>query len=782
MIEKLILNKLEFVKVLEYNLKFVSTENGKELLLNSFPFGKINQAQLEGSYVTEAKEILIHNDIPPINYLPNLTDAIIKSKIDGVRLNITQVLDILNLIEISRNLVSFLKSKPNAENINKNFTEFLYFNKVLEHSIRSIFNENKEISDNASPKLREIRSEIREKNDRLQKVVNKILKQLSDAAYVQEEYVTISEGRIVLPIKAEHKRHVKGFIHSESASGQTVYIEPAETLDLNNEILSLSFAEKREIDRILANLTKKIGEVSFELKNTLYLIAKIDTLFAKARYSIDIDGCFPTILNENPLHFIDARHPILLKKYGKNKTIPLNFKIDKNIITLITGPNAGGKTVVLKTVGLLELLVLSGFHVPIHPDSNLHYFENMIIDIGDEQSIESDLSTFSSHLANYKKILDFADADTLVLLDEIGTGTDPEEGGAIAATILQRLKNVGTKTLATTHLGKLKILANDLDGFQNASMEYDSENLAPTYLFRQGVPGSSYAFEVAERIGFSKSFIEEAKESIDDDKTKVETFLIELENKSKKLSEKLKTSELENARLAGLTSLYQTNIDKIEKEKKEIINQAKQKADLYLSSVNRQIELTIKNIKESSANKDVIKQEKQKVEKLKVNAKSFITENVRIKEEKNIFAVGDLVKIKNTSTSGNIETVLDDENVIITSGNMKLKVKLTELDPLSKKEQKKEESKISKISVNYQNLTLDIRGERANEIELKVIKFLDISYSNGTNRVEILHGKGTGALKKVVWDILKRHHGVNKYYYANIEHGGEGITVVELKE
>ncbi|MFH0733921.1 MAG: endonuclease MutS2 [bacterium] len=781
MIEQLILNKLEFVKVLEYNLKFVYTENGKELLLNSLPLKNASLAQLEGSYVTEAKEILIHNDIPPINYLPNLTDAIVRSKIEGVRLNINQVLDILNLLEISRNLVSFLKSKPDAENINKNFTGLLYFNKVLEQSIRSIFNENKEISDHASPKLREIRNEIREKNDRLQRVVNKILKQLSESSYVQEEYMTISEGRIVLPIKAEHKRHVKGFIHSESASGQTVYIEPAETLDLNNDILSLSFAEKREIDQILSNLTKKIGEVSLELKNTLYIISKIDTIFAKARYSIDIDGCFPTIFNDKPLFFIDARHPILLKKYGKNKTIPLNFKIDKNIITLITGPNAGGKTVVLKTVGLLELLVLSGFHVPIHVDSNLHFFENMIIDIGDEQSIETDLSTFSSHLANYKKILDFADDKTLVLLDEIGTGTDPEEGGAIAATILQRLKNSSTKTLATTHLGKLKILANDLEGFQNASMEYDSENLAPTYLFRQGVPGSSYAFEVAERIGFSKSFIAEAKESIDDDKTKVETFLIELENKTKKLNDKLKITELENARLSGLTSLYQNNLDKIDKEKKEIINQAKQKADLYLSGVNRQIELTIKNIKEAGANKDIVKQEKQKVEKLKLNAKSFKNENVGNKEEIVSYVVNDLVKIKNTSTFGTIETILDEKSAIITSGSMKLKVKFSEIEPVSKKEQKKEVSKISKISVNYQNLTLDIRGERGNEIEFKVIKFLDDSYSTGTNRVEILHGKGTGVLKKIVWEILKQHHGVNKYYYASIEHGGEGITVVELK-
>lgn len=777
MISDLVLNKLEFVKVLEYLLKYLNTENGKELLLKIRPYSNLSQIVLEGSFVTEAKNILIYNDIAPINYLPNLTETISKTKIDGARLSINQVLDVLHLIETSRNLYVFLKNKEDAVNLNEHFTNYLYHNKSLEHDIKSIFTETNEISDNASSKLREIRYELRDKNAKLQKVVNKILKQLSDLSYVQDEYVTLSEGRIVVPVRAEHKRHVKGFIHSESASGQTVYIEPAETLDLNNEILSLTFAEKREIDRILLELTKKISLELKELKNTLYLVSKLDVIFAKAKYSIDIDGIFPTLEQNKPLSFLYARHPILLKKYGKEKTIPLNFTINKNIVTLITGPNAGGKTVVLKTVGLTTLLVMSGFHVPMHPDSNLHYFDNVIIDIGDEQSIESDLSTFSSHLANYKYILDEADSDTLVLLDEIGTGTDPEEGGAIAANILLSLRNRKTKTLATTHLGKLKIMANDLDGFQNASMEYDSINLAPTYLFRQGIPGSSYAFEVAERIGFSKEFIENARKSIDEDKTKIEKFLIELENKSKLLNDKLKHAEIENTRLSGLANLYQGKVDKLEKEKKEIINKAKVEAEFLLSNVNRQIEHTIKSIKESSADKSVIKDEKSKIEKLKQVNK---IEKKDVTQEK-IFELGQLVKIKNTSTYGYIESFIDEKSVLLLSGSLRLKVKKDEIEFSSKSEQKKDLTSTSKLSVNYQSLTLDIRGERANEIEFKVIKFLDESYTSGTNRVEILHGKGTGALKKVVWDILKKHEGVNKFYYASIEHGGEGITVVELK-
>lgn len=778
MINENLLQRLEFHKILEYHRPFLNTENGVEKLFNSTPLNELSTIIREGKFIDEAKEILIKNDIPPINHLPLLDEIIAKTEIEGSRLLVEQIYNILKLLEISRNLITFLKNKENCETIKSEFENKLYVNKQLENEIRSIFTETGDINDNASSRLRDIRNEIREKNFTLQKVITKILKQLKESAYVQGDYVTLNEGRVVLPVKAEHKRHVKGFIHSESATGQTVYIEPTETLDLNNEILSLSFAEKREIDRILTVITKKLSAVSYELKNVLYIVAKLDLIFAKAKYSLEINGSFPTIDSKRPFEFINARHPILLKKFGFDKTIPLSFSIKDNIVTLITGPNAGGKTVVLKTLGLNLLLIYSGFHIPIHPDSNIHLFDNIMIDIGDEQSIESSLSTFSSHLSNYKQILDYATGNTFVLLDEIGTGTDPEEGGAIAATVLNILKNRGTKTLATTHLGKLKIMANETIGFQNASMEYDIQNLAPTYRFRQGIPGSSYAFEVAERIGFTKEFLIEAKGFIDTDKTNIEKFLVELEEKTRLLNQKLKSAEIENSKLKGLTELYQQKVTKLDKEKKEIINNAKTEANFILKSANSQIEKTIKNIKESSADSLVIKKEKQEIEKLKQNYK------INKEEKKEIelnFEIGDYVKIKNTDSIGIIESFLDETNLIVLVGTIKMKVKIKDIDLSSKSAYKTDLKNNIKITANYANYKLDIRGERAGEISNKVIKFLDKSYTSGLDRVEILHGKGTGALKKVVWDILKEHESVSKFYFASIESGGEGITIVELK-
>ena len=480
----------------------------------------------------------------------------------------------------------------------------MFVDKVFEHHIQKVINENGEVKENASSKLSEIRSEIRRKNDELIKAVNRLIKNYSEQDFIREDYLTLRDGRIVVPVKSEHKRHIKGFIHSESSTGQTVYIEPEETLDLNNELVSLSFAEKREIERILKELTKKIGSVYTELSLTLQTISYIDSIFARAKYSIEIVGSFPELDSKKGLEIKDARHPILLKKFGRPNTIPLNVKIIENKIILITGPNAGGKTVVLKTIGLLCLMVQSGFHIPTSPDSNFHVYNNLLLDIGDQQSIEDDLSTFSSHLLNIKNILDNSDQNSLVLLDEIGTGTDPTEGAALASAILLQLKDKGTTVFATTHHGELKLIANDIDGFENAAMEFDHVNLKPTYNFKQGIPGSSYAFEIAHRIGFENDFINLAKEHLDSGKHSIEKFLIEIEAKSNRLETKLKSLEIENSRLEGLSNLYKQNIEKLDKEKKEILKKAKMEADDYLNNINKKFELVIKELKESNADKE----------------------------------------------------------------------------------------------------------------------------------------------------------------------------------
>jgi DNA mismatch repair protein MutS2 len=525
MISKTTFEKLEYQKVLNYISNYTSTDQGKEKILTTLPFTNLIGAETEGCFVTEAKNILINSEYPPINYLPNLQNDLSRSMIEGTVLSQDSIKRILDLAIISRRLFSYLKSNALNTNLNKEFSASFFIDKNFESHISKIFNQQGEINDNASKKLSDIRKEIIRKSAGLKSIIEKLLKGFSNSYLVQEEYVTQRDGRLVLPIKAEHKRHVKGFIHSESNTGQTVYIEPEETLELNNEILSLGFAEKREIEKILKEITTLIGNNAHSLKLALNAIVHIDSIFAKAKYSLEIIGSFPIFNKTKKIKLINARHPILLKKMGFEKTVPLSFNYVNNDVTLITGPNAGGKTVVIKTIGLISLLAQSGIHIPIDPDSEMFFFNKIMLDIGDEQSLEDDLSTFSSHLSNIKNILDEADEYSLILIDEIGTGTDPSEGTALAASFLIKMQEKKSIVIATTHHGNLKIIASELENFQNASMEYDLSKLQPTYKFRQGMPGSSYAFEVAEKIGLDKSILKLAEEYLDSDKIRLKNLL-----------------------------------------------------------------------------------------------------------------------------------------------------------------------------------------------------------------------------------------------------------------
>ncbi|MCK9280328.1 MAG: endonuclease MutS2 [Melioribacteraceae bacterium] len=779
MIELNSLEQLEYFKVIEIISKSCYTEIGKEIAFSLLPKENIPEIILSGSRISAAKEILIKNEFPPLNYIPNISDNLVKSRIQNTFLREEEILQVIALAEISRNVYSFIKSKDN-EGLFSEIINSLFIDKAFENILKNNFDDKGKIKDSASAKLKEIRRNIYEKEANLNKVINKLLKEFSDSYLVREEYVTVRDGRMVVPVKSEHKRQIKGFIHSESASGQTVYIEPASTLELNNDILSLKFEEKREIEKILKIITSKIGEYSESLLMSLKKIGQIDFIFANAKYSIEINGSFPTFEENKPLIIYDGRHPLLIKRIGYSKTVPLEFKIEKENVLVITGPNAGGKTVVLKTVGILIALIQSGIHVPIHPDSNLHLFGNILLDIGDNQSIEDDLSTFSSHLSNIKQILEKADDNSLVLLDEVGTGTDPFEGSAIATAVLVTLQKAGSTILSTTHSSNLKILANQLEGFQNASMEFDKLKLSPTFKFIQGVPGSSYAFEVAQRIGFKTEFIELAKSFLDSSKIKVEDFITQLEEKSNILKDQLAKSKIENTRLKGLANLYQSKVEKLEGQKKEILNNTKIKADLLLNDINRKIESAIKNIKESNASKEVIKKEKNEIEFLKKEALKYNQTNSVLDIE---IVINSYVRLKNTGTTGQVIDIINNKKrAVVNTGKLNITTNIEDLEVIKRTES---ESPVEKIRTNYSpdigGLKLDIRGRKPEEAEFDIIKFLDDSYAAEISRVEILHGKGGGVLKATVHEILKKSFYIKKYYFAQVEFGGEGITIVEFK-
>ncbi len=779
MIDELVLEKLEFEKILNQISKYSITETGKNLILSLFPASDLAFIIAEGKLIEEAKEILNKAGHPPIEFISDVNRSLSESRIEGAIISSNKVLEILKLAKTSRLLIQFLKSELKDDSILREKLIFLFSDKLFEHHIEKVINEQGEVKENASNELSRIRKDINSRRIELVKSINRIIKTLKDEDIVREDYLTLRDGRMVIPIKAEHKRHIRGFIHSESSTGQTVYIEPEETLDLNNDIISLSFAERREIERILKELTRMIGQSSEQLKTSLDTIAYIDSIFARAKYSTEIIGSFPQVDNTKPIFISEARHPILLKKLSRTKIVPLSFELNNDKVVVITGPNAGGKTVVLKTIGILSLMLQSGIHVPANSNSNFHVFENILIDIGDQQSIEDDLSTFSSHLKNLKSIIDNAGLNSLVLLDEIGTGTDPAEGSALAAAILSTLLDKNSTVFASTHHGSLKVFAYNIDGMQNAAMEFDHTNLSPTYKFNLGVPGSSYAFKIAKRTGLGDDILDKAKQYINSDKQNLEKFLSELEEKSNILNKKLNALEIENSRLEGLSSLYKKSYEKIEKEKKEILKKVKYDGELYLENVNKKIEKVIKDLRESNANKEVIKESKKIIREIKSENKELFTDNVEKISDKQNFVIGDYVGINNSSTTGKI-IELNKSKATIISGSIKLQVNISDLFETNEKKTIVD-SNYSSYKISEVNYRLDIRGEKPEVAEFQIIKFLDDAYQSSLERVEILHGKGTGVLKRTVWDILKQHEKVKNYYFTAIEFGGEGITIAELK-
>jgi len=782
MISNSVLEKLEYQKVLNNIVNYAVTENGKKYVLNLLPLYDPKIILEECEAVSQSKEILIRNIPPQLDYLPDLNETLAQSRVEGAVLASKKILEVLRLAKTSRTLFQFLKNNAAIAPSLLKFQNSLLIDKVFEHHIEKIIDESGEIKEKASKNLADIRKQIREKQNSLVKSINSIMKSLDDQGIIREDYLTLRDGRMVIPVKSEHKRHLRGFIHSESATGQTVYIEPEQTLELNNEIVTLGFAEKREIERLLRDLTKLVGKESDKLREALRTIAYIDSLFARAKYSIEILGAFPSIDEKNKFLISDGRHPLLIKKLGRDASIPLNLELDNEKIIIITGPNAGGKTVVLKTIGLLSLLLQSGIHIPVNPDSNFHIFKDILIDIGDEQSLEDDLSTFSSHLNNLKNILTNAENNSLVLLDEIGTGTDPTEGSALAAAVLLKLRDKGALVFASTHHGSLKIIANNEDKFVNAAMEFDHEKLAPTYKFKLGIPGSSYAFEIARRRGLNNSILTTASDFMDRDKYKLEVFLSDLETKSNKLEAKLREMEIENSRLAGLSSLYKNNIERLEKEKKEILKKAKSDAEEFLEGVNKKVENVIKQIRESEAKREVIKEAKKIIVELKDETEKLYSPEIVLEVKLTDFSIGSFVSIKNTTTSGQIIQIDKEKNkAIIESGTIKMQVDLSDLLLVDSKQKDKPEIHYRNYKIPETQYRIDIRGRKPEEADFEILKFIDDSYMAGQERVEILHGKGTGVLKKAVKEILDKHEKVKNYYFAPIEFGGEGITIVELK-
>ena len=752
--------KLEFKKVKEILSKYTITFLGKEIALSLSPMSKKQDIEKAGNQNLEAETLIYRKGNLPIFEIEDIKTHL-KNIESQNTLSCKQLLDLANILKISNNLKLYFF---NDEIDMSNFTaltplfENLYTNKGIHEKIfKSIIDENT-LADEASPTLRSIRRNITNKEQEIKDKLSKLLNQ----KYVQEPIVTIRNDRFVIPVKSEYRSQIKGFTHDISSSGSTIFVEPLIIFELNNEINNLKFEENKEIEKILQNLSLLFSEITEQLNNNLNLIGLIDFIFAKAKYSISIDGSMPKISDNKEINLINCSHPLL----DKEKAIKNDIYLGKDFTSLIiTGPNTGGKTVTLKTVGLLVIMAMSGINIPAKEGSSIYVFDNVFADIGDEQSIQDSLSTFSSHITKISTILKTATSNSLILLDELGSGTDPLEGASLAISILEELNKRGTLCISTTHYPELKNFAITEKGFENACVEFDLQTLTPTYKLLIGIPGTSQAFAISKKLGIPDEIINNAKSKLTENHIDFEILLkqiyddkrlIEIE-KNEILSKSQQTQKLEEK--------AKQKLDEISSKENSIIQKAKEKATSILLEAKEDADKIIKNIENSNSSKKANEIRKNLNQKIKnISDSSNITNNSF--NEQNPLSKDELklnmeVYIPKLNQTGNI-THIGEKDVTVQIGILKTNFKLEELrhtNSTSKTNSNKSQNLRSiKKSIKPKSISPEINviGQNVVEACFAIDKFLDVCLLSGLNTVTIVHGKGTREIKRWYSFIFKK--------------------------
>lgn len=789
--------KLSFDKIIDIIKGYCVSSMG-EAYVDKLKFStqtvKINQWM---DQTREFSRILTASAGFPETGYEDVSAALKQSEISGNYLDLDALFEVKGVLNTMIKISDFFQSNTLEYPIlSGRFGEIILDYSLHEHLEQKI-DEKGELRDNASKELMRIREAIQKSQVRARTAVNRILKSANTHGYCPEDAsLTIREGRLVIPVLAEHKRHIKGFVHDESATGQTVFLEPAEALEINNEVRELKYAERREIIRILTVLTDHIRDNVEDLKGGLKMLGILDFIKAKARFGVEFDAICPKVFKEPLIDWKRARHTILentLKDQGK-KIVPLDLKLDsENRILLISGPNAGGKSVTLKTVGLVQYMLQCGLPVPVDENSQFGTFGGLFVDIGDEQSIENDLSTYSSHLTNMKFFLENANRKTLFLIDEFGTGTEPQFGGAIAETVLLDLNKTGAFGAITTHYGNLKKLAEHQKGIINAAMKFDVKKLEPLYELEIGKPGSSFALEIAGKIGLNKQMLKRAQKKAGASHVQFDRMLSELEQEKNETIKERKGVEAKNARLAEAIKDYEDLKAYVEKQKAKVLNEAKDEAARVIQSSNKKIEATIRQIKESKADKQrtlVAREELKKHQnKLDTNEIKALNQRSKPKVVDAKIEVGDKVKIKSSGAAGEV-VAIKGKQLELTLGGLTSRVKMVDVEKISSKDFKKTTDdrvkQMTGIDLNKKladfSPTLDIRGVRVEEAFLKVQNYMDEAMLLGFNEVKVLHGKGHGVLRDLVRNILRDNPKILSAKDEHVERGGAGITVVTIDD
>ena len=756
--------------------------------------------------VAEFKLILqVESNFPEQNYI-DVSDSLARAAIEGAFISEEQFFEIKLSLRTIQQIIHFFKNKE--ETIYPELKALTTHSLPIEGNdgwsgvisqIDKIIDERGKVRDSASPELADIRRRLITEQSDLRKTLERILRTVRNSGWIGDEMsLTIRDGRMVIPILSEHKRKLKGFVHDESATGQMAFVEPAEVLEANNEIRELESRERREIVKILEKLTAFLRPHVPALRKAYLFLGLVDFIRAKAKFALTINATAPLLVEHQALEWYKATHPLLFLAHQKqNKSIvPLAIKLDQdNRIVLVSGPNAGGKSVMLKTIGLLQYMAQCGLLVPTSPDSKVGIFKNIFIDIGDEQSIENDLSTYSSHLTNMKNFVNFANKFTLFLIDEFGTGTEPSLGGAIAESILEQLVRSNAYGVINTHYTNLKVFANKNNGTVNGAMKFDAELLEPLYALEIGKPGSSFALEVAQKIGLPKHVIDNAKRKLGTQQIDFEKLIKELEIERKVFSDRNKEFVEKNQQLKTTLEQYTGLKNFLEIEKKKILNDAKAQAKELLKETNRKIETTIREIKEGKAEKDItklIRQELQIFETKELKLEK-VEEQRQPTEEWELgngeIGVGSYVRIKGQPTIGEILSIRG-KDAEIAIGELKTNVKLNRLEKMSKKEFKEATKevirpKMAGIDLNEKminfSFNLDLRGKRGEEALGAVDNLMNDAIMLGYPELRIIHGKGDGILRTLIRQHLRSYKQVASTGDEHADRGGQGVTIVKMK-
>ena len=786
--------KINFVKIKEL-LKAECTSSLGQGYVDSMAFSTdLNLVQRLLDQTEEFRQLLIAGESFPSSHFTNLNPYLEKAKLEGAFLEQDEFQEVKLALQTLKSCITFFQKFGDPYPSLKALLGLLMdLDLKLLQVIDQVLDEKGKLRSNASKELQLIRSQLLYEEGRLRKVMERIFKEARAKGLMPEDAaMTIRGGRMVIPIAAENKRKLRGFIHDESATGQTVFMEPEEALDINNEIRDLEYMEKREIIRILTRLTDQLRPNIPALRKATNFLGVLDFVRAKARFALKTESHKPILTQERTLQWSHARHPILeisLKAQGK-QVVPLNIKLDhQKRLLLISGPNAGGKSVALKTVALLQYMLQCGLLLPVHPDSKCALFDHFFIDIGDEQSLENDLSTYSSHLMSMKYFTQFATKKTILFIDEFGTGTEPQFGGAIAESILLALAKLGAYGVITTHYGNLKQLAEKQQGLVNGAMRYDVEKLEPLYQLEIGKPGSSFALEIASKIGLSKEIVAYAKEQIGEERVRYDRLLTQLENEKNQYALLLKEVKEKEKLLEAKLKEYNQLKDTLEQTKKQYIQEAKVEAKSLLDQANKKIESVIREIKEGKAEKEATKSIRKDLDEFKeeVKPEKVSVQDPEIQVVGGQIQVGDWVRLKDNGAIGEV-LLLKSKDAELLIGDLKSTVKLSRLEKIAKATAKKELKSMEKRG-SYQTTTkmmdfspnLDLRGKRGEEVLPLIQTFIDEGYMLGVKNLRIVHGKGDGILREVTRNLLRTMSQVQKLEDEHADRGGAGVTLVTLR-